>query len=216
MSLSGRGLRCCFFLSLVFISILLLSSCVLTRNTSGLSGTLAEGDSSEVASLSKTSVSLGKDDVFEVRVFKEPDLSSVYRVSSDGTINFPLIGTVVVLGKTPDEIEQEIKHRLEADFLKHAYVSVFIKEFNSKKVFVFGQVAKAGTFRYEDQMTIIQVITLAGGFSKTAAKNSVHLTRLVNGTEKKMTIDVEKIWKGSLPNIKLKPGDIIFVPETIF
>lgn len=213
MNISGRNFRGLFFLVFTILFVISINACVLTRNTASEKG----GKVSETpVNLSKTAVSLGKDDVFEVRVFQEPDLSSVYRVSSDGTINFPLIGTVVVLNKTPGEVEQEIRQRLEKDYLKSAFVSVFIKEFNSKKVFVFGQVNQSGTFRYEDQMTIIQVITLAGGFSKTAAKNSVHLTRLVNGEEQKTIVDLEQIWKGKKPNITLKPGDIIFVPETIF
>jgi len=213
MTQSGRNYRSLVILVFTVCIVSMLSACVFTRNTNLNKQT----KTSEVpANLSKTSVTLGQDDVFEVRVFKEPDLSSVYRVSSDGTINFPLIGIVTVVDKTPNEVEQEIRQRLEAEYLKNAYVSVFIKEFNSKKVFVFGQVNKSGTFRFEEKMTIIQIITLAGGFSKSAAKNSVHLTRLVDGNEKKIMVDIEEIWKGKQPNIKLKPGDIIFVPETIF
>jgi len=166
--------------------------------------------------LLRSSATLGQGDVFEVRVYKEPDLSSVYRVPTSGTINFPLIGDVEAAGKTPDQVEAEIRRRLEADYLKNAFVSVFVKEFNSKKVFVFGQVNKPGTFPYEDGMRIIQAITLAGGLTKTAAQNSVSVTRIVEGRESRIDVELERIWRGKEPNLLLRPGDIIFVPETLF
>ena len=107
---------------------------------------------------------LGPGDVFEVRVYGEEDLSGEYRVSSDGNINFPLVGKLGVDGKTATEISDEISARL-TKFIKDPSVSVFVKEYQSKKVYVYGRVQKAGTFPYEDGMNIIQAITLAGAAS---------------------------------------------------
>jgi len=190
-----------------------LGACVYMRERGG-EASVKRGD--QPADIVSSSATLGAEDVFEVRVFQEPSLSSVYRVSSAGSISFPLIGEVVIEGKTPSQIETEIRERLEKDFLQKAYVSVFVKEFNSKKVFVFGQVQKPGTFRLEEKMSIIQAITLAGGFTNLAAKNSVSITRIVNGSETRITVEVDEIWKGRQSNVPLKPGDIIFVPETLF
>src|SRR6266851_5164578 len=101
-------------------------------------------------------------------------------------------------------------------YLKNPQVSVLLRESNSKKVFVFGEVQKPGTFAYDDNMSIIQAITIAGGFTKTAAKNNASVTRLVAGQEKKIRVAVEDIGVGREPNFLLKPGDIIFVPESFF
>lgn len=163
-----------------------------------------------------TSVTLGVSDIFEVKVYGEPDLSGVYRVSSDGLINFPLVGTLKVEGLGATELSELLTKSLKEGFLKNPQVSIFVKEYSSKKVFVFGEVAKPGTYAYEDDMTIIQTITLAGGFSKGAAKNKVSVTRTEDGTEKRVFLSVEEIGRGKEKNFFMKPGDIVFVPESLF
>ncbi len=163
-----------------------------------------------------SSAALGAGDVFIIHVFREEDLSGEYRADPDGKIQFPLIGEVVVEDKNASQLAEEIQTRLEKDFLKNPYVSVFVKEFNSKKIFIFGEVKKPGTFPSEDGMNIIQAITLAGGFTERAAKNSVSVTRKLNGKEKRFEVRVEDITRGLQTNIPLLSGDIVFVPETFF
>lgn len=160
---------------------------------------------------------LGPGDVFEVKVFQEPDLSNVYRVAADGSIKFPLCGRLQVGGKTGAELEEFISTCLKAgNYLKSPQVSVYVKELNSKKVFVFGEVQKAGTFAYEDSMTIVQAITLAGGFTAKAAPNSTSVTRIVDGQDKRVKVPVKDIGNGNAPNFLLAPGDIVYVPESFF
>jgi len=159
---------------------------------------------------------LGRNDVVEVRVFQEPDFSGVYRVSSSGTIDFPFCPKLPVLGLAPEDLAAQLTVCLAPKVLKNPQITVSTREYNSKKIFVVGEVQKPGTFPYEDNMTIIQAITLAGGFTKTAAKNSTNLTRLVEGHEMKQTVEVDDIAQGKAPNVPLLPGDIIFVPESFF
>jgi polysaccharide export outer membrane protein len=159
---------------------------------------------------------LGPGDVFEVRVFQEPDLSGVYRVGSDGTIYFPLCGTIGVAGLQSSDVGEELEHCLEAGYLKRPQVSIYVKEYNSKKVFVFGEVARPGTFPYEDNMTIVQVITLAGGFTAHADKNNASVARLVKGQEQRFKVPVVDIGQGRTPNFDVRPGDIVFIPESLF
>jgi polysaccharide export outer membrane protein len=159
---------------------------------------------------------LGAGDVFEVRVFEEPDLSGAYRVSSDGGIDFPLCGRVTVGGLSANEAAAAIKACLAPRYLKNPQVSVFIREFNSRKVFVFGEVQKPGTFTYEDNMSVVQAVTLAGGFTRLAAKNSCTVTRVIDGQEKRIKVPVEDVGAGRAPNFLLQPGDILFVPESLF
>lgn len=159
---------------------------------------------------------LGPGDVFEVRVFQEPDLSGAYRLSSDGAINFPLCGSEHLGGMSTEAAAHELARCLSNGYVRSPQVSIFVKEYNSKKIFVFGEVQKPGTFQYEDGMNIVQAITLAGGFAARAAKNSTSVTRSLDGTERRVKVAVEDIGLGRAENFSLRPGDIIFVPESLF
>ena len=192
---------------------LLLSGCFLF----GRDGKGAEPPNFAPGASSKgVSTTLGIGDIFEVRIFGETDLSGVYRVSSDGMINFPLVGKIKAEGLSSTALADALTARLKDGFLKDPQVSIFVKEYNSKKVFVFGEVQKPGTFPYEDDMTIIQAITIAGGFIKTASKNKVSVTRIEDSVEKRVFLSVEEIGRGKEKNFFMKPGDIVFVPESFF
>ena len=160
------------------------------------------------------SATLGPGDVVEVRVYKEKELSGLYRVGRAGLFDFPLIGQVNASGETPSDLVAQITERLKDGYLRSPQVSVFVKEFNSKKVFVLGEVNKPGTFRYEDQMTIVQAVTLAGGLKALAAKNRLILTRVELGDEKKYVIPFNQISEGGVKNVFLQPGDIVYAPES--
>lgn len=159
---------------------------------------------------------LGSGDVFEVRVVGEEDLSGLYRVASDGSISFPFCGRVEVGNHTATQAAETLTTCLASGYIRNPQVTVFIKERNSKKVFVFGEVNKPGTFAFEDHMNVVQAITLAEGFTKLAAKNSVVVTRLVDGKETKIKVGVDDIGTGKRENFLLQPGDIVFVPESFF
>lgn len=174
------------------------------------SGTPADGAELEA------SLKLGAGDVIEVKVYREPELDGVYRVNAAGALEFPLIGKVTLKGKNSDDVAGEIKSRLADGFLKDPQVSVFVREYNSKKIHVLGQVTRAGTFPYEPRMTIIQAITNAGGFTKLSATNSVKVTRVTEAGEQSFELPVGDIGAGKAPNFELWPGDIVFVPEALF
>ena len=199
----------------LLLACLLLSACRLFRGPN-------EGSSIEPTSPSVTrtpalpATSLGAGDVFEVRVFQEPDLTGAYRVAADGSIDFPNCGRLPVAGRTAAAVADEITSCLKPRYLKNPQVSVFVREFNSKKVFVFGEVQKPGTFAYEDGMSVVQAVTLAGGFTRIAARNACTVTRLIEGSEKRIKVPVEDIGAGRAPNFVLQPGDILFVPESVF
>jgi len=158
---------------------------------------------------------LGPGDIFEVRVYQDKDLSGKYRVAPDGSIDFPLVGRVHVDGKTPSEVADLLRAALGEGYLKNPSITVFVLQYNSKKVFVLGQVNKPGTYPFEDDMNVVQAITIASGFNVHADENGTIVTRLENGTEQRYQVQVDKISKGLAPNFTLKPGDIVFVPESI-
>jgi len=158
---------------------------------------------------------LGARDVFEVRVYNEPSLSGVFRVSPDGTVDFPLIGSISVVGLRQAEVAKLLREELKNGYMRDPYVTVYIKEYNSKKIFVMGMVDKPGTFVFQDGMNIVQAITLAGGFTRTAVKNGTIVTRVVEGREQRIPVPVDEISAGRAKNFRLYPGDIVFVPESV-
>ena len=152
---------------------------------------------------------LGAGDVIEIRVFQQEDMTAPYTVSSQGTITFPLIGAVTVADKTPVQLETEIRERLADGYLRDPQVSVLVKQSNSRKIDVFGQVRRPGSLAFRDGMTITEAISSAGGFTGMAKRNSVRVTRPdeKRAHEDKFVLPVERIGKGSAPNFYLRPGD---------
>jgi protein involved in polysaccharide export with SLBB domain len=160
---------------------------------------------------------LGPGDVFDVRVFNEESLSNTYQISPDGTIDYPLIDRITVSGLNPQEIAVLIGQKLvEGKFLKNPQVSVLVKEYKSKKIHILGQVKNPGTFPFQDNMNVVQAVTLAGGFTPIASENKTTITRKIEGKEVIIRAEVGKISKGEAPNISLQAGDIIYVPERVF
>jgi polysaccharide export outer membrane protein len=159
---------------------------------------------------------LGVDDVFDVRVIGEQDLTGSYRIGVDGTIDFPYIGRVEVAGMRPGEVQRAITDKLKDGFMVAPQVSVMVKEWNSRKISVLGQVNHPGPISYYPKMTIIDAIAAAGGFTPIAAQNQVKLRRDVNGRAESATLRVGDISEGRSPNVVLLPRDVLFVDERMF
>lgn len=159
---------------------------------------------------------LGVDDLFDVKVLGEADLTGSYRVGSDGTIDFPYVGRIQVLGLRPAELQEELTKRLRAGYFRNPQVAVLVKEWNSRKLVVLGKVAKPGPIAYFPKMTIVDAIAAAGGFADTAAKNSVRLRREQRGKVETRSYPVADISEGRFPNVVMLPGDVIVVDERLF
>ena len=158
---------------------------------------------------------VGPGDVLEIRVYGEKDLSGLYRIEGDGTIVFPLIGKVKVGGHSPPTIGRRIARRLRKGYLRNPQVTIFVKEYHSKKVTVFGQVKKPGIFKYTDNMTIIQAITEAGGFTELSDRDSTIVTRFQDGRKYRIRVRVKAIGEGREQNFVIRPGDVVFVPKRL-
>ncbi|MGA9520347.1 MAG: polysaccharide biosynthesis/export family protein [Myxococcaceae bacterium] len=203
------------FLSFAAVSILLLSACRTPQASGGAVNVEASSAPTPAADPGEAST-LGAGDLLEVRVFQEPDLSGPFRISPEGTIDYPLCGKVALAAKTSSEAADSLTQCLANGYLRRPQVTVLVREYTSKKIFVFGEVQKPGTFPFEQNMSVIQAITLAGGFTKLAAKNNTNVTRLTDGKEVKIRVPVEDIGIGREKNFQLQPGDIVFVPESFF
>jgi protein involved in polysaccharide export with SLBB domain len=199
--------------TLLLIGCSLVAAC---RGPRGSAGSTLRADELPAAPPVSSSTTLGAGDLIEVRVFEEADLSGPYRVAPGGTIDFPLCGKVVVHGLNTSGTADLLTRCLGEKYLRHPQVTVLLREYNSKKVFVFGEVQKPGTFPYEEDMSIIQAITMAGGFTKIASKNDIAVTRTVEGRDTKIRVPVADIGTGREKNFRLQPGDIVFVPESMF
>ena len=161
--------------------------------------------------------SLGVGDSFDVRVFGETDLSGTYKVGSEGNIDFPLVGVIHVAGLDAQAAAKLISDKLrDGKFLRDPQVTVLVKEQTSKKIYILGQVGKPGTFNYTPSMSVVEAITVAGGFTGLAAKNDTTITRTDGGKKTVVRVPVADIGEGKAQNVYLLPGDIISVPERIF
>src|SRR2546425_9981896 len=112
---------------------------------------------------------LGPDDVVEVFVYKEQELSTTAVVRPDGKISLPLIGELSVNGKSAVELQKEIAQRF-TQFIAQPTVNVIVKEVNSAKVSVLGEVKTPGMYKIKDRATVLDALALAGGFSKEAKR----------------------------------------------
>jgi len=159
---------------------------------------------------------VGIDDVFDVRVYGEAELTGSYRVATDGTIDYPLTGRLSVAGLRSGQIQELLVTKLQDRFIKNPQVTVTIKERNSQKIIVFGQVTKPGQVAYYPNMTIVDAIASAGGFTGIAAKNSVNLRREVAGKIQTHIYPVADISEGRSQNVMVLPGDVLVVDERVF
>jgi protein involved in polysaccharide export with SLBB domain len=159
---------------------------------------------------------IGIDDTFEVRVYGETELSGTFRVATDGTVDYPLAGRTAVAGLRTGEIQQLLVSKLKDKYLKDPQVMVTIKDRNSQKISVLGQVGRPGQVSYYPNMTIVDAIASAGGFTGIAAKNSVNLRREIGGKIETHIYRVADISEGRSQNVIVLPGDVLVVDERVF
>ena len=166
---------------------------------------------------------IGSRDVLKVTVWGQQDLSQNYIVSNDGSIVFPLIGEVQAAGLTTAQLGQRLVQMLEKDYLVNPQVLVAVAEYRSKKVVVLGEAEKPGSYPLMGMTTLLEIVSQAGGFSKTAGKQlvllrpqqqvaSAGLPTAAGNTIRRLSI--EKIQLGdSSENILVEDGDTIFIPK---
>ncbi len=159
---------------------------------------------------------IGPEDVLEITVWRNQDLSKAVTVRPDGRISLPLIGDVEAVGRTPVQLTEVISARLK-EYKENPSMAIVVLEVNSYAIYVLGEVAKPGKYPLKSKTTLLQGITIAGGFTPVAARNKVVVFRFSEngrGEEKiKASYDDIVLRDGSDQNIELKPGDTIVVPS---
>ena len=157
---------------------------------------------------------IGPEDVLFIHVWKEEALSRTVLVRMDGKISLPLVDDVQAAGLTARQLKEVLTKRLK-EFVDNPTVSVIVTEPNSFKVYVSGQVKAPGVVRLRSETTIVQLITMVGGFTDWANQKKILIIRKEeDGKEKRITSNYKKIVKGNAPdqNIILRAGDHIIVP----
>lgn len=154
-------------------------------------------------------------DVIAIKVYGEPNLKGTFQVYPNCKILFPLIKRVEVCGRTPGQIRADIAARLHDKYFQtRPSVSVKVQQYNSKKVHVLGQVSKSGRFNFNPGMTVVQAIAMAGGFTNQAAPADTRLVRSVGGKQRVYRINLDGLGTKRIPNIYLRPGDVIIVKKS--
>jgi polysaccharide biosynthesis/export protein len=156
---------------------------------------------------------IGSEDMLDISVWKEPDLSRVVPVRPDGRISLPLIHDVDAAGMSPQQLAGSVAEKLRK-YLNDPQVTVIVTAINSQRVFVLGEVLRAGAFPLLPGMTVLQALSSAGGFTTFAGVKKIRVVRSRNGRQVELPFNYREVLKGDKPgqNIKLEPGDTIIVP----
>ena len=159
-------------------------------------------------------------DLLKITVFREEEMNRTVRVSQNGDISFPLVGKIKVGGMHVIKAEELISKKLD-EYLVNSQVTVFIEEYGNKQVFVLGEVKSPGSYELptESDLTVLEAITKAGGFSNVAAKDRTKVIRTTpDGKSVSFTIEVSAITSQGRKDkdISLEPNDVVYIPQSFF
>lgn len=153
---------------------------------------------------------IGREDLLEVVVWREAELSRLMPVRPDGYISLPLVGEVMAEGKKPEALASDIQNKLNG-FIQEPRVSVLVREVHSAQFFVTGEVARPGNFPLRGRVSLLQALAFAGGFTAFAEREAILLIR-GDGTRSSVVIKYSDLVEGMHRQAYLEPGDTIVVP----
>jgi polysaccharide export outer membrane protein len=160
-----------------------------------------------------TNYSIAPEDVLTIDVWKEPEISRTVPVRRDGKISLPLLNDLQAAGLTPTQLSSEIVEKLQATVV-HPQVTVIVVQTSSQRIYILGQVNRGGAYPLVPDMTVVQALSVAGGFTPFANLKKIYVMRAENGEDKIFPINYKEVVNRhkSQQNIHLKPGDTIVVP----
>jgi polysaccharide export outer membrane protein len=157
---------------------------------------------------------IGENDVLDIDVWKEKEISRAVPVRPDGKISLPLIGEIQASGMTPLQLQDDITQRLKS-FLANPAVTVIVSDPRSRHFNIVGQVTKPGTYPLSQSTTVLDAISAAGGLRDFAKETKIYVLRTVpGGNQERLPFNYKEAIKGKKPenNVVLKPGDTVVVP----
>jgi polysaccharide export outer membrane protein len=156
---------------------------------------------------------IGPQDMLRIDVWKEPDISRIVPVRPDGKITLPLVNDIQASGLTPTQLAAKIAEGLKK-YITSPQVTVGVTEINSRRIFVSGEVARPGAMPLLPNMTVLQALSSAGGFTQFAREKKIYILRMEEGKQVKHPFNYKEAISGKNmeQNIILEGGDIIVVP----
>ncbi len=156
---------------------------------------------------------IGPEDVLDISVWKEPEVSRIVPVRPDGRISLPLLNDVQAAGLTPTQLAARIREGL-TEFMAGPQVTVIVTTINSQRIYIVGEMMRPGAYPLLPGMTVLQAISNAGGFTQFANIKNMYILRRENGKEVKYPFNFKDVIKGKKPeqNVGLKTGDTIIIP----
>ena len=165
---------------------------------------------------------IGPLDQLNVFVWRNPELSAKVQVRPDGRITTPLINDMPAVGKTPAQLADDMKKAL-GEYVKNPIVSVIVENFSgtySQQVRIVGATEKPASIPYRANMTLLDAMIAVGGLSQYAAGNKARLVRYdrASGKQSEFSLQISNLLKkgDSSANVRLEPGDVIIIPESMF
>jgi polysaccharide biosynthesis/export protein len=156
---------------------------------------------------------IGPQDVLRIDVWKEPEITRTVPVRPDGKITLPLLNDIQAAGQTPMELANVIHEGLKK-YINDPQVTVSVEEINSRRIYVTGEVTRPGAFPLLPNMTVLQALTSAGGFTQFAKMKNIYVLRTEGGKQSKLPFNYKAVidGKNTADNIQLRAGDTIVVP----
>jgi polysaccharide export outer membrane protein len=166
-----------------------------------------------VAATNDPNYVIGPEDVLDINVWKEPDISRTVPVRPDGKISLPLLNDIQAVGLTPRQLGLVVTESLKK-FLTEPQVTVIVTAINSRRVYILGEVNRPGAFALLPGLTVLQALSSAGGFTPYANPKKIYVLRSENGKQAKYPFNYKEVIAGAQTNqnIQLQPGDTIVVP----
>ena len=198
-------------LFILFGAVLLFVGCAAAQESSAPK---PDGSAKPVpSSVADADYKIGPQDVIRIDVWKEPEISRTIPVRPDGKISVPLLNDVPASGLTAMELAASLREGL-SKYLNNPQVTVTVTEINSRRIYITGEVNHPGTFPLLPNMTVLQALSSAGGFTQFAKLKNIYVLRNDNGKQVKHPFNYKEVVKGNLAeqNIPLQPGDVIVVP----
>jgi polysaccharide biosynthesis/export protein len=196
--------------------VILLAGLVTAARAQDAAPNAAAGESktTTVSAADNSNYVIGPQDVLEIDVWKELELTRTVPVRPDGKISMPLLNDVQAAGLTPDQLASQITASLRK-FVTNPQVTVIVSQINSQRVYIMGEVIRAGAYPLMPGMTVLEALSSAGGFTPFAKRSKIYVMREENGKQQKLPFDYKAAVSGKGQNqsmMQVEAGDTIVVP----
>lgn len=206
--------ECFFFMKAVAKHIVLLTATAVLVTIGITAAQSHSNNPTATAQAVSSDYVIGADDVLAIDVWKEPELTRPVQVRPDGKISLPLVGEIQAAGLHPVDLQKQIADKLQA-YISNPAVSVIVQEVRSKRINVIGQVQRPGEYNLSSPMTVLDALSLAGGFRDFAKETKIYVLRVQpDGSHARLPFNYKRVVKGKHleQNVQLQSGDTVVVP----